>query len=214
VNLILLGAPGAGKGTQAKRLEECFGLVQLSTGDMLRAEIAANSNLGAKAKSFMEGGKLVPDEIIIDIISRRLDQDDCIKGVILDGFPRNVLQAKALDGMLKDKYLEIDYVIELKVDDSAIVERITGRFSCAKCGAGFHDKFQRPEVDGVCDACGGMEFARRTDDKAEVVKKRLDSYNEQTVPIVDYYRKKGKIESIDGMAPINQITQHLVEVLS
>ena len=213
MNLILLGAPGAGKGTQAKRLEERFGLIQLSTGDMLRAEIAENSDLGAQAKSFMDGGRLVPDELIIDIISRRLDQDDCKHGVIFDGFPRTVPQAMALDGMLEEKHLEIDHVIELKVDDSAIVERITGRFSCAKCGAGYHDKFQRPEVDGVCDACGGTEFTRRTDDKAEVAKKRLDAYNEQTAPIVGYYREKGKIESIDGMASIDQITQHLVEVL-
>ncbi len=210
---MLLGAPGAGKGTQAKRLEDHYGLVQLSTGDMLRREIAAGSELGKRAKSYMDAGKLVPDALIIDIIDRRLGDPDCTKGVILDGFPRTVPQAEALDRMMRQRGLKMDHVIELKVDDEIIVDRIAGRYACAKCGVGYHDRFQKPKVAGVCDACGGKEFVRRSDDKPEVVRERLTAFNRDTAPIIDYYRKKGLLETVDGMAPIDAVTQELTGIL-
>ena len=213
MNLMLLGAPGAGKGTQAKRLEDHYGLVQLSTGDMLRREIAAGSELGKRAKSYMDAGKLVPDALIIDIIDRRLGDPDCTKGVILDGFPRTVPQAEALDRMMRQRGLKMDHVIELKVDDEIIVDRIAGRYACAKCGVGYHDRFQKPKVAGVCDACGGKEFVRRSDDKPEVVRERLTAFNRDTAPIIDYYRKKGLLETVDGMAPIDAVTQELTGIL-
>lgn len=213
MNLMLLGAPGAGKGTQAKRLEDRYGLVQLSTGDMLRREIAAGSEMGKKAKSFMEAGKLVPDDLIIDIIERRLAGPDCGKGVILDGFPRTVPQAEALDMMLTQRKLKMDHVIELKVDDEVIVGRIAGRYACAKCGAGYHDEFQKPKAAGICDACGGKEFTRRSDDKPEVVRERLAAFHRDTAPIIDYYRNKGLLKTVDGMAPIDAVTQELTGIL-
>jgi adenylate kinase len=210
---MLLGAPGAGKGTQAKELEDRYGLVQLSTGDMLRSAVAAGTEVGKKAKSYMDAGKLVPDEVIIDVIANRLKDKDCAQGVIFDGFPRTVPQAQALDRMLGERGLRMDHVIELKVNDDAIVERITGRFSCAKCGEGYHDRFKKTAKDGICDVCGSKEFVRRSDDKAEVVRERLDAYNEKTAPIIDYYRKKGQLKTVDGMAPIDRVTKELVGIL-
>jgi adenylate kinase len=213
MNLMLLGAPGAGKGTQAKVLEDRYGLVQLSTGDMLRAEINVGSALGKKAKGFMDAGQLVPDDLIIDIISAKLKDPKTKKGVIFDGFPRTVPQAEALDRMLSETGLKMDKVIELKVNDDVIVDRITGRFSCAKCGAPYHDRFQKPKKDGVCDVCGSTEFTRRADDKAEVVRERLNAYNEKTAPIIGYYKKKGQLQSVDGMAPIDHVTKELTRIL-
>lgn len=213
MNLILMGPPGAGKGTQAQRIEKTHSIVQLSTGDMLRAEVASGSDLGQQAKEVMESGGLVSDELIISMISSRIDQDDCKNGFILDGFPRTTPQAEALDRMLDEKQLKIDHAIEIKVDDEAMVKRITGRYTCAKCGAGYHDEFQKPEKDGVCDNCGGEEFSRRADDNAETVRSRLQAYHEQTSPILAYYKEKGVMESVDGMAPIDDVTEQLNAVL-
>ena len=205
INLILLGPPGAGKGTQAKRLEQTYGLVQLSTGDMLRAAAASGSELGRQAKKVMEAGQLMPDDIIIAMIAERIGKPDTKKGVILDGFPRTTAQAKALDKMLADRGLKLDLVIELKVEDAVLVERISGRFSCAKCGAGYHDLYQKPRVEGRCDRCGATEFVRRPDDTAETVKARLKAYHAQTAPILPYYAEKGVLRSVDGMAPIEEV---------
>jgi adenylate kinase len=217
VNLILLGPPGAGKGTQAKRLEERFGLDQLSTGDMLRAERASKSPLGQRVQSIMDSGQLVSDDIMIDLIAARIDRLDKgpgnHKGFILDGFPRTVPQAEALDAMLAKKGLKLDHVIEMRVDEAALVDRIAGRYACAKCGAGYHNRFQRPKLNGVCDLCGGREFIRRADDRPETVKARLKAYREQTAPILPYYRAKGVLHTVDGMAPIDRVTEQIEEVL-
>ena len=213
MNLILLGPPGAGKGTQARRLEDTRGLVQLSTGDMLRALVAGGSPLGQQAKEIMTAGKLVPDELVIQMISDRIDQPDVKAGFILDGFPRTVAQADALDKMLSAKGLKLDHVIEMKVDDAALVERITGRYTCAKCGKGYHDTFEKPAVDGVCDSCGGTEFKRRADDNAETVKTRLDQYHAQTAPILPYYKERGVLKTVDGMADIDVVTTQIEAIL-
>jgi adenylate kinase len=213
MNLILLGPPGAGKGTQAKRLEERYGVVQLSTGDMLRAQVAGGTPLGRQAKEIMDAGKLVPDAIMIDMIADRIEQPDAAKGFILDGFPRTVPQAEALDRMLSQKGLKLDHVVEMKVDDAALVERITGRFTCAKCGQGYHDRFKRPKADGTCDVCGSHEFTRRADDNAETVTKRLAAYHQQTAPILPYYRGKGVLQSVDGMAEIDEVTEAIERVI-
>lgn len=213
MNLILLGPPGAGKGTQAQRIEQARGLVQLSTGDMLRAAVASGSELGKQAKQVMDAGGLVPDEIIVAMICERINRRDSGEGFILDGFPRTTPQAEALDRMLEEKGLVLDCVIEMRCDDEALVERITGRFSCAGCGAGYHDKFHRPEVDGVCDSCGGSEFTRRSDDNAETVRSRLKAYHEQTAPILPYYREKGRLHLVNGMAGIDEVESQISALL-
>ena len=186
MNLILLGPPGAGKGTQAKLLEDKKGYKQLSTGDMLRGAVAAGTEMGRKAKEVMDKGHLVSDDIVISIISERLDKPDVKKGFILDGFPRNTAQAEALDRMLKEKGLKLDVVIEMKVDDEELVKRIAGRYTCAKCGKGYHDAFEKPKTPGVCDVCGSTEFVRRADDNEKTVRDRLVVYNKQTAPLVEY----------------------------
>jgi adenylate kinase len=209
MNLILLGPPGAGKGTQAEVLVAERGLVQLSTGEMLRAAVKAGTEVGKKAKAIMEAGGLVSDDIVIGIISDRIDQPDCAKGFILDGFPRTLNQAAALDTLLKDKGKTLDTVIEMKVKDDVLVDRISGRFSCAKCGAGYHDTNKRPKVKGKCDACGSTDFSRRADDNAETVKNRLMAYYRETAPLIGYYFAKGKLQSVDGMAEIGQVTKEI-----
>jgi len=213
VNLILLGPPGAGKGTQAKLLEDKKGFKQLSTGDMLRGAVAAGTEMGRKAKEVMDKGQLVSDDIVISIISERLDQPDVKKGFILDGFPRNTAQAEALDRMLEDKGLKLDAVIEMKVDDEELVKRIAGRYTCAKCGKGYHDAFEKPKVAGVCDVCGSTEFVRRADDNEKTVRDRLVVYNKQTAPLVDYYGRTGVLHKVNGMADIGVVTRQIEDVL-
>ena len=213
-NLILLGPPGAGKGTQAKDIAAKHGLIQLSTGDMLRAAVKAGTETGRKAKAIMDKGDLVPDEVVLRIISERLDEADCKGGVILDGFPRNLAQAAALDKMLAQKKRKLDAVIELKVDDGQLIQRIVGRFVCAKCGEGYHDRFKRPKVRGVCDVCKSTEFSRRPDDTAETVNKRLMVYYRETAPLLGYYFCKGNLRTIDGMASIDQVAAEIDEVLA
>ena len=213
MNIILLGPPGAGKGTQAKRLEGSRGLVQLATGDMLRTAVAKQTEYGNQAKAVMERGDLVSDDIVVAIIAERLDQPDVDKGFVLDGFPRNVAQAGALDKMLQSKAMKLDAAIEMKVDDEALVERISGRFACASCGKTYHDRFDPPKTPGVCDNCGSTEFVRRDDDNAETVRSRLQVYHRQTSPLVDYYGRQGKLKTVDGMASMDEVTRQLEEVL-
>ncbi len=213
MNLILLGPPGAGKGTQAKEIAAKYRLIQLSTGDMLRAAVAAGSEVGRRAKAIMDKGELVPDAIVIKIISERMDQADCKAGAILDGFPRTLAQASALDKMLEEKNQKLNAAIELKADDNQLIERIIGRFTCAKCGEGYHDRFKRPKVRGVCDICQSTEFTRRPDDNADTVNKRLMVYYRETAPLLGYYFCKGSLRSVDGMAPIAQVAKEIDKVL-
>ncbi len=212
MNIVLLGPPGAGKGTQAKRLETQRNMVQLSTGDMLRQVVASGSELGKEAKKVMDAGQLMPDELMVRLIAEKIGQDSG-DDFILDGFPRTVPQAENLDEMLVEKGLKLDAVIEMKVDEEALIERITGRFSCSVCGAGYHVKFQRPKVDGVCDGCGGTEFSRRADDNEETVRARMEAYKRETAPILPYYREQGILRSIDGMATIEAIAEEIAATL-
>ena len=212
--LLLLGPPGSGKGTQAKRLEQKYGLVQLSSGDMLRAAIKAGSEVGKRAEAIMKAGKLVPDEVVIAIISERIDRDDCRRGFVLDGFPRTTAQAEALDRLLAEKHLTLDHVIELEVDEAVLTKRIVGRYTCATCGAGYHDEFKRPVREWVCDVCAGTSFTRRPDDNEATVKARLAAYHASTAPILPYYAAKGLLKKVDGMAPIDQVSKAIEAILA
>lgn len=213
MNIILLGPPGAGKGTQAAYLVDERGMVQLSTGDMLRAAVAAGTPIGLQAKAIMAAGALVSDEIVTGILSERLDQDDVRRGFILDGYPRTPAQAEALEALLADKGRHLDYVIVLAVDEDALVDRISGRFSCAKCGAGYHDRYKLPVNDSVCDVCGASEFRRRPDDNAETVRTRLAEYRAKTAPILPFYEAKGLVRTVDGMAPIEDVKAQIATIL-
>jgi len=206
MNIILLGPPGAGKGTQSDYLRDTYKLTKLATGDMLRAAVASGSEIGLKAKAVMAAGALVSDDIMIGIIRDAISDSNCPNGFILDGFPRTTAQAAALDGMLMEEGKKIDYVIELKVDDAALVARIAGRYSCKKCGAGYHDTFRKPAVADRCDACDSTEFTRREDDKAETVAKRLEQYHAMTAPLLPHYKAAGNLRTVDGMADIAEVT--------
>jgi len=212
--IILFGPPGAGKGTQAQRIEKANGLVQLSTGDMLRAAVAEGTHYGQRAKEKMDAGQLVSDDIVIGIIAERIKQGDCKNGFILDGFPRTVEQAKALDVMLAEEGVSLGAVVEMQVDDAALVGRIAGRYTCAHCNEGYHDTNLKPAVEGVCDQCGGTEFKRRPDDNAETVEKRLKEYYAQTAPVLPYYAEKGILQQVDGMASIDKVAAQIAAVLA
>ncbi len=212
--IVLLGPPGAGKGTQAQRIMDKRGLVQLSTGDMLRAAKEAGTEVGKKAKEFMDAGKLVTDEIVIGIIADRIEEDDCKQGFLLDGFPRTVAQAEALDELLKNKGLQVDVVIEMKVDDESLVDRIAGRYTCAQCNQGYHDTNLKPQQAGVCDSCGSTNFNRRSDDNRETVIERLATYHAQTAPLLPFYEQKGVLRTVDGMADIDDVSVQINDVLN
>lgn len=214
MNIILLGPPGAGKGTQAQRLVERHGMRQLSTGDMLRAAVNARTPVGLKAKAIMDRGELVPDEIVSDLIDAELAALESSVGVIFDGYPRTAAQAESLDGLLAKHGRKLDHVIELAVNEEALVERITGRFSCANCSRGYHDVFERPKKDGVCDKCGSTEFKRRPDDNEETVRTRLVEYRAKTAPILPIYETRGIVTRLDGMADMDSVTAALQKVLS
>lgn len=213
MNIILLGPPGAGKGTQAAKLVADRGMVQLSTGDMLRAAVKAGTPTGLKAKAIMDAGELVPDDVVSGIIGERLDQMTPGEGAIFDGYPRTAAQAEALDQLLADRGRKLDHVIELTVDEDALVERITGRYTCAKCGEGYHDKFKQPKVAGVCDVCGSTEFKRRPDDNEETVRTRMAEYRGKTAPIIPIYEARGILTRVDGMADIDQVSAAVAAAL-
>ena len=213
MNIILLGPPGAGKGTQASRLEQERGMVQLSTGDMLRAAVRAGTEIGRMADEIMKAGKLFPDDLMSQILGARLDEPDTAGGVIFDGYPRTQAQAEALDGLLAERGRTLDHVIEIAVDEEALVDRITGRFSCAKCAEGYHDRYKAPKIEGLCDVCGSDQFKRRPDDNEETVRQRLAEYRAKTAPILPYYEERGLVRRVDGMAPIAEVNRAIESIL-
>ena len=213
MNIILLGPPGAGKGTQASRLERDRGMVQVSTGDMLRAAVASGSEIGQLADGIMKSGKFFPDDLMSQVLGERLDQPDTDRGVIFDGYPRTQAQAESLDTLLAERDRQLDHVIELAVDEDALVARIVGRYTCAQCGAGYHDSFQQPKVDGVCDQCGSTAFKRRPDDNADTVRTRMAEYRAKTAPILPYYEARGLVQRVDGMADIADVTAAIEAIL-
>ena len=214
MNLIILGPPGAGKGTQCERIVEKFNLVQLSTGEMLRAEVKSRTGIGKRADKIMDLGELVPDDLIVSMISSQIDQHIAAKGFILDGFPRTTAQATSLDLMLSDKSLKMDYVIQLEVDEDAIVARLSGRFSCSECGAGYHDAYKMTKEYKKCDKCGSKNFSRRSDDNPKTVRSRLEAYHKKTAPILPFYRDKGVLQSIDGMLEMDEVFDKIEEIIT
>ncbi len=213
MKLILVGPPGAGKGTQAQRLVYEHKIPQLSTGDMLRAAAATGTETGLRAKAIMDAGKLVSDEVVNAIVSERIDEPDCVNGFILDGYPRTLAQADAVEAMLCDKGQSLDAVIELRVDDEAMIDRIAGRYTCVSCGTGYHDTLNRPEREGVCDKCGSTEFKRRPDDNAEAMRTRLTVYYKETSPLIGYYYAKKLLQPVDGMGTIEAVSEEIEAVL-
>ncbi len=214
MKMILIGPPGAGKGTQANRLKEKYGAVHISTGDLFRAHVKGGTELGKQVDQYLKDGKLVPDEVTIAMISERLDQPDCKNGFILDGFPRSVKQAEALETMLKEKGIKLDAVVQMEVDDNKLVDRITGRFTCSGCNEGYHDTAKQPKVAGICDKCGAKDkFTRRADDNEATVRARLETYHSQTTPILPFYEKAGVLKRVDGMAPMDDVTCQIETVL-
>jgi adenylate kinase len=214
MNIVLLGPPGAGKGTQAARLEQERGMVQVSTGDMLRAAVKADTDIGKMADEIMKAGKLFPDDLMSQILGDRLDEPDTERGVIFDGYPRTQAQAESLDVLLSERSRSLDHVIELTVDEEALVDRITGRFSCTKCGAGYHDRYKLPKAEGICDVCANDQFKRRPDDNAETVRQRLAEYRAKTAPILPYYEARGLVRRVDGMAPIEAVNRSIEAILN
>lgn len=212
MNIILLGPPGAGKGTQAKRLIDRYGIPQISTGDMLRAAVAEKTALGLEAKKYMDAGQLVPDSVVIGLVKERIQKDDCKKGYMLDGFPRNVSQAETLDKMLAELGQKIDHVVCIEVPEDELIQRLTGRRTCRQCGAGYHVMFDPPKKEGVCDKCGG-ELYQRDDDNVQTVTSRLKVYKDQTEPLIAYYEKQGKLRRINGLGSIDEIFNRIVAVL-
>jgi adenylate kinase len=213
MNLILLGPPGAGKGTQAKRLEQSRGLVQLATGDMVRAAIASGSELGRRIRAIYDAGRLVPDDIIIAMIAERIAAPDTAPGFILDGFPRTVPQAEALDRMLAEHGRKLDHVILIEVDEETLIDRLSGRFSCEQCGATYNEILNPPQVEGECDDCGPTSFVRRADDRPEALATRFAAYRDQTAPILPYYRDRGILRTVDGMADIDEVTRQIEQII-
>lgn len=214
MNIILLGPPGAGKGTQAKRIVETRGLLHLSTGDMLRTAAKNCTACGLEAKKLMDRGELVSDFVVMEIVSERLDERDAREGFILDGVPRNVIQAQMLDEALEEKAMSIDLVIEIVADDEALVERIGGRFACSKCGRGYHKEFKKPKVEGICDKCSGTDFAVRVDDTPDTVRNRLEIYHNSTEPLVEYYQRRRVLSRVDGMANIDEVANQIESAIN
>ncbi len=214
LNIILIGPPGAGKGTQARKIEERYGAVQLSTGDMLRETIKGGGELGEDLKKILDSGQLVPDELMIEMISKRIQMPDCEHGFILDGFPRTVTQAKSLEKMLEDANKKLDAVIKIDVDEEDLVERITGRFTCGECGEGYHDIFKKPAKANVCDNCGAVDsFKRRSDDNEDAIRTRLKAYHGQTAPILPFYKEKGMLKTVDGRESMESVTAQIFTIL-
>lgn len=214
MNIILLGPPGSGKGTQAKRIEQTHRIIQLSTGDMLRATTTTDTEFGRRVKAIMDSGQLVPDDVMIEMIDNRITEPDCAAGFIFDGFPRTVPQAEALDTMLAEHDRKLDHVILLDVDEAALVDRLSARFSCTQCGASYHERYNPPRREGVCDVCGGAEFVCRADDRPDAVRARFEVYRRQTAPILPYYSARGILRRVDGMADIETVTREIEKVLA